>query len=136
MSYELGMRPRVTYCAIALFLGLAVAAGGTSLAMAQEDNKSRGNECITLSQVRRTQILDDHTILFHMSGKRIKKATLAFGCPSLKFYGSFSYRSYNNQLCARFDTIVSRSGAHCPISEISDYTPPDEPADKDTKDDD
>jgi hypothetical protein len=138
MSYELGMWARVKHCVIAFFLGLAVVAGGASPAMAQEaeDDKGSGNECISLSQVRRSQILDDHTILFHMSGKRIKKATLAFGCPSLKFYGSFSYRSYNNRLCARFDTIVSRSGAHCPISEISDYTPPDEPADKDTKDDD
>ena len=132
MSYELGMWARVKYCATALFLGMAVTASLPLPVLAQDgrDDKNSGAECITLSQVRRTQILDDHTILFHMSGKRIKKATLAFGCPSLKFYGSFSYRSYNNRLCERFDTIVSRSGAHCPISEITDYTPPDKTDDK------
>lgn len=83
------------------------------------------SSCINLTQIQRSEVLDDETILFHLRNGRIKKATLAFGCPSLKFYDSFSYRVYSNRLCARVDVIVSRGGAHCPIAEISDYAPPD-----------
>lgn len=92
---------------------------------AEEKKRSFRDDCITLSQVRRTKILDDHTILFYMSGKRVKRMTLAFGCPSLTFYESFSYTAYTNRLCARVDSIVSRSGAHCPIADISDDAPPE-----------
>lgn len=96
-------------------------------AQAQTDDDARApslrDSCITLTQIQRSEVVNDETILFHLRNGRIKKATLAFGCPSLKFYDSFSYRVYSNRLCARVDVIVSRGGAHCPIAEISDYAP-------------
>lgn len=79
--------------------------------------------CIPLSVVRRSEIVDDRTILFYLRNGHIKKVTLAFPCPSLKFYGSFSYEVYSNRLCARVDTIVSRAGTHCPIGDIADLPP-------------
>lgn len=91
---------------------------------APQKPRSLTESCIPLSLVLRTEILDDQTVLFHMRNGRIKKATLAFRCPSLKFYGSFSYEVYSNRLCARVDTIVSRAGTHCPIGDIMDVTPP------------
>ncbi|MDA5193934.1 hypothetical protein [Govanella unica] len=92
-----------------------------------EPNKNpRGynDTCITLTNVRRSEIVDDRTILFHLRNGHVKRVTLAFPCPSLKFYGSFGYEAYSNRLCARVDTIVSRAGTHCPIGDISDQPPP------------
>lgn len=94
---------------------------------APQKPRSLAESCIPLSLVLRTEILDDQTVLFHMRNGRIKKATLSFRCPSLKFYGSFSYEVYSNRLCARVDTIVSRAGTHCPIGDIMDVTPPPAP---------
>lgn len=99
--------------------------GTTAHGQADEpaDAPSLRDSCINLTQIQRSEVLDDETILFHMRNGRIKKAKLAFGCPSLKFYNSFSYRVYSNRLCARVDVIVSRGGAHCPIAEITDHIP-------------
>lgn len=90
---------------------------------AEQPAPSLRDSCISLTQIQRSEVVDDETILFHMRNGRIKEATLAFGCPSLKFYDSFSYRVYSNRLCARVDVIVTRGGAHCPIAEITDHAP-------------
>lgn len=92
---------------------------------AQADNETGdspredGRQCISISQIKRTRVVDDQTVLFYLSGGRVKKVSLAFRCSSLKFHNSFSYRSYTGRLCARVDGIIARSGAHCPIADIS-----------------
>lgn len=121
-------RPRARSRILGLCLTLCLCLPAAA-ALSQEEEESKParslrSSCITVSQIQRSEVLDDSTILFHMRNGRIKKATLAFGCPSLKFYDSFSYRVYSNRLCARTDVIVSRGGAHCPIADISDYEPP------------
>lgn len=119
----------------ALFLLLCLSATGpTALAADSPSERSLRDSCLNLNQVRRTEILDDETILFHMRNRGIKKVSLAFGCPSLKFYGSFSYKVFSNRLCARVDSIVTRSGSHCPIADIEDYEAP-EAVEKNGKDD-
>lgn len=115
---------RATAAAALLLLCLS-GAGQTASAADEKSGRSLRDSCINLNQVRRTEILDDETILFHLHNSRIKKVSLAFGCPSLKFYGSFSYKVFSNRLCARVDTIVTRSGSHCPIADIEDYQPPE-----------
>lgn len=105
---------------VALMVGAALAPAAPAMAEEKAEKSNLGDACINLSQVRRTKVIDDNTILFYMTGGHVKKMTLAFGCPSLKFYESFSYRVHNNRLCARFDTIVSRNGAHCPIATVED----------------
>ena len=105
---------------VALMVGAAVAPAAPAMAEEKAEKRNLSDDCINLSLVRRTKVVDDNTILFYMTGGHVKKMTLAFGCPSLKFYESFSYRVHNNRLCARFDTIVSRNGAHCPIATVED----------------
>lgn len=125
---SLGDRRRARGLRLCLLAGLCLLSNpGTTAAQTQAEDAERPpslrSSCISLSEIQRSEVIDDETILFHLRNGRIKKATLAFGCPSLKFYDSFSYRVYSNRLCARVDVILSRGGAHCPIAEISDYAP-------------
>ncbi len=87
------------------------------------ESDSGARDCISLQQIKRTKVIDDNTILFYMHGNITKKVTLAFKCPSLKFYQSFGYEVYSNRLCARVDSIITRSGSHCPISDIETLQP-------------
>jgi len=75
--------------------------------------------CISIPHIKRTAVIDDRTVLFYMGGDRVLKAALAFDCPSLAFHKSFSYRAYTSRLCPRVDSIISRSGSHCPIADIT-----------------
>jgi len=77
------------------------------------------DDCISISHIQRTEVIDERTVLFYMTGRQIKKMTLAFRCPTLTFYKSFSYRTYTTRLCARVDEIVARGGSHCPIADIT-----------------
>lgn len=108
----------------AAFVALVLAAlGATPGYASDEDNTVRtGSDCISVAQIRRTEVIDDRTVLFYMTGGRIRKVSLAFRCASLRFYGSFSYRTYTSRLCPRVDEIVSRSGSHCPIGDIDDIS--------------
>jgi len=85
-----------------------------------EENAPENNEvCISIPHIKRTAVIDDRTALFYMGGDRVLKATLAFDCPSLAFHKSFGYRAYTSRLCPRVDSIISRSGSHCPIADIT-----------------
>ena len=86
---------------------------------AAEAAEGDDDTCISISHIRRTAVVDDRSVLFYMNGSRVLKATLAFDCPSLAFHKSFSYRAYTSRLCPRVDSIISRSGSHCPIADIT-----------------
>ena len=56
----------------------------------QAADERGGGNCMSISQIRRTSVIDDRTVLFYLGGDRIRKMTLAFDCPSLSFHRSFS----------------------------------------------
>jgi Family of unknown function (DUF6491) len=56
--------------------------------------------CITSSQIRSTNVIDDRTIDFKMAGGKVYRNTLTHSCPSLGFEERFSYRTSTNQLCS------------------------------------
>lgn len=89
------------------------------LAPGVQGSEENDEACISITHIKRTAVIDDRTILFYMGGGRVLKAALAFDCPSLAFHKSFSYRAYTSRLCSRVDSIISRSGSHCPISDIT-----------------
>lgn len=60
--------------------------------------------CITLTQVRSSDVIDDRTIDFKMAGGKVYRNTLPYSCPSLGFEERFSHRTSLNQLC-NVDTI-------------------------------
>lgn len=113
------MRYWRTFLLVLITISMGLMFGFSQNPVQANERSSLQANCISLSQIRETIIEDDQTIIFRLSGKRSKRVTLAFPCPSLKFYGSFGYEAYSNRLCARTDTIVSRAGTHCPIAEIT-----------------
>ncbi len=89
-----------------------------AVAVADEDNAS-GSEtgsdddngqyfqlenCINSSRIRRTDIVDDRTIIFYMNQRKIFVNHLPHRCPGLKIADAFSYRTSIQQLC-NVDTI-------------------------------
>lgn len=61
-------------------------------------------ECVTLRQVRRTEVLDDRNILFHMSGSKVYHNMLPRPCGGLAREDRFSYETSVGRLC-RMDQI-------------------------------
>ena len=55
--------------------------------------------CVSLSRIRDTNIVDDRTIDFKMAGGKTYRNTLSRSCPNLKFEDRFSYRTSISQLC-------------------------------------
>ena len=85
----------------------AAAAGDTPPANAvaadsKADNFDRTpTDCVTLSNVRETVVIDDSTILFYMRGgaKMTYRNTLPHTCPNLARENRFSYKTTMNRLC-------------------------------------
>lgn len=61
-------------------------------------------DCVLPSNIRSTNVRDDHTIDFEMNGGKIYRNTLPNSCPSLGFERRFLYKLSTNQLCS-VDTI-------------------------------
>ena len=56
--------------------------------------------CVTISQIRSTKVIDNRNIDFRMAGGKTYRNTLSQSCPGLKFEERFSYRTSLNQLCS------------------------------------
>ncbi len=97
---------------------------------------TKNPNCLSLSQVDHTEVLDDQTILFYMHGKKIWKSTLPYKCPSLGYEKSFSHKTSTNDYCS-IDIITViysagglREGPSCGLGPFTAYTPPPKPAKK------
>lgn len=76
--------------------------------------------CISVDFIRSTKVLDDRTVRFRMTGGAMYEIKLRDRCFGLAFHESFYYQaSPTRQLCARYDTIVARSGSRCRIDSIT-----------------
>lgn len=60
--------------------------------------------CINRSAIRRTEVIDDYTIVFYMSHQKIYLNRLPNRCSGLRSARTFSYRPTGSQLC-NVDTI-------------------------------
>ena len=62
-------------------------------------------DCVTIRQIRSTDVRDGSTIDFHMAGGKVYRNTLEGGaCPQLGFEKRFLYKTSGSQLCS-IDTI-------------------------------
>lgn len=83
--------------------------------------------CITTSQIRSTNVIDDRTIHFVMTGRdRMFRNELPFACSGLGFSRAFKHNSRTSQLC-RVDTITviqaGRRGATCGLGQFQPMVP-------------
>jgi len=90
--------------------------------------------CVTLSQLRQTSVIDDQTIDFILHNGTILRNTLPNRCPSLGFERAFSYATSINSLCnVDIITVISqgggsRQGASCGLGMFVPVKPADAPA--------
>ncbi len=99
-----------------------------------EEAKSK-KRCIPADFIREAIVKDDKTIDLILTGKKYYAIKLKDKCHGLGFDKSFYYYlTPTRELCARFDTIVTRSGSRCIIDKIEKRDPPDK-KDKKSKDD-
>jgi len=56
-------------------------------------------QCVRLSSIDHTDVVDDQNILFYMHGKDIYRNYLPYPCRGLKNNDTFMYRTSLNQLC-------------------------------------
>jgi len=82
-------------------------------------------DCVVVSSIDRTDVIDDQTILFYMRGNKIYRNYLPRKCPGLERNDRFSYQVTGGRLCD-IDTVTvleqwgSRlsSGFTCPLGEF------------------
>ncbi len=94
---------------------VALGASAPSLPVAAQDDDvldRTPRDCVTVSRIRRTKIIDDKTILFYMRGSGIYQNILERDCPRLEREGRFMYEIRGYRLCD-IDTItvLDRFGA-------------------------
>jgi hypothetical protein len=79
--------------------------------------------CVNRSRIRRTQVLNDYTILFHMRGrKKIFKNELPYRCFGLGFNQSFSYSLSTNLLCnVDIITVFNSGGISGPSCGLGNF---------------
>ena len=69
-------------------------------------------DCVTISRISKTEILDDQTVLFFMRGnKQIYQNHLPRKCPNLESEDRFGYRVSSSRLCkVDMITVLPRVG--------------------------
>ena len=87
------------------------------------------SECVNLSSLEGPQIVDDHTILYRQSGRRIWRTGPVGPCPSLRPFGVLIVDVYGGQLCRndRFrvkDPNLSIPSGYCRFSAFVPYDKP------------
>jgi len=91
-------------CFLCLLFGMTAAAQddavNADVAAADADDIDRdGRQCISVSRLKDTYVVDDNTVLFFMRGGDIYRNILSYECHGLKRENRFSYSVKFNRLC-------------------------------------
>ena len=81
-------------------------------------------DCVPLSRIRDSQVLDSRTIDFHLIGGSVFRSRLPHECPGLAFEERFAYRTSIDQLCS-VDTItvLHTDGIPGPLCRLGPFQP-------------
>lgn len=87
------------------------------------------DSCISVSQIRSTEVLDNQNILFRMRGGQVYRNFMQRRCPGLGLRDAFSYRPRSSQLC-NVDVITvledvglgQNQGANCALGDFYPMT--------------
>ncbi len=104
-----------------LISGLGVADIPTAQAqLTQIAEDDRRNICIDLARIRRTEVVDDNTILFYLRGGDVYVNELTYRCPGLGFEDGFSYTTSLTKLCSNKEIIrVLDRGTACGLGTFT-----------------
>lgn len=87
--------------------------------------------CVPITNIRETRVIDDQTIDFRMNNNQIYRNTLPNSCPGLRMERSFSYATSQSQLCnVDIITVLHTSGApyrgaSCGLGQFTPVKPAD-----------
>jgi hypothetical protein len=83
--------------------------------------------CLPASGIAGVQAGNGNRLLLFMRDRRVVSATLERACNARDFYSGFYVaRSADGQICARRDSLLSRSGTNCKLSRIRQLVDPDD----------
>jgi hypothetical protein len=80
-------------------------------AQSADATESSSVECISVTRITRTEVLDEQTILFHMRGQQTYGNYLPSECPGLDEQSRFTYETSTGKLCSN-DTITLLERGH------------------------
>lgn len=118
---------------ITVLMGVSMISMGEAIRAEDEVELIGATEkCISLTRLRRTDIVDDRNVLFYMRGGEIYLNQLPNRCSGLRSADRFSYRPTVNRLC-NIDTITPlqdagpgglglRGGVSCPLGNFQSIT--------------
>ena len=88
-------------CVLAVSLALAAPLAVEEKAMDKSIDLVSGppEQCVRLSNIDHTVVVDDQDILFYMHGDKIYRNRLPYTCAGLRINDSFMYRTSLSQLC-------------------------------------
>ncbi len=76
----------------------------------QHDFDSSPEDCVRTDRIRRTEVMDNTSILFHMRGGAVYLNVMPHTCPGLAREQRFAYQVNNRRLC-HVDTVTVLDGA-------------------------
>jgi hypothetical protein len=77
--------------------------------------------CFAAGRIAGAIVIDQRTLDLSVRAGRRFRLYFAQDCPHLGYYGGFYYRlNQDNQLCARRDSLMGRSGNSCRIAAIAE----------------
>lgn len=96
-------------------------------ALEKYDKTGEVENCVRVSAIHQTRVIDDYNILFIMKGKKAYLNTMKYRCSRLGFEKSFSYQVHVNQLCSVdtitvFDSSGGIQGPSCGLGKFTEYT--------------
>lgn len=95
-------------------------------ALKKYEKTGKIENCITVTRIDSSKVIDDNNILFEMRGKKAYLNTLPHRCSRLGFEKAFSYRLHTTQLCnvdiiTVFDSGSSIQGPSCGLGKFVEY---------------
>jgi hypothetical protein len=87
-------------------------------------------DCLNRSRVSGPQIINDRTILYRESGRRVWRNDLPDSCPGLRPYDTMVIDVYGSQYCRNDHFRSYSAGGSIPgaICRLGSFTPYDKPA--------
>lgn len=110
-------------------MGVAIPAAAQDEDPVSDDVDDGARSCISLRTIRRTEIIDDRNILFHMRGSTVYHNILPRQCGGLARENRFSYKTTIGRLCSLdlitvlySDPFGLREGNSCQLGMFHEIT--------------
>jgi hypothetical protein len=104
---------------IASFAAAALLFAPSAATQIQAAEASSGKVCLNASQIQRTEVPDDRTIIFHMRDGKVWRNSLKTVCPMLKV-SPYTQKLTGDLVCSNQQFIhVTLTGNDCVLGDFS-----------------